>query len=203
MAVLTFPSITPEIQDFGINYTTQISTSSISGIAQTVEMPGARWRGTIGYSDMTQTESAALKVFLLELRGAAGRFFYGDVTHTSPFLAVTGTPTISATAATPRSIRMTLGASSPNFSPGDYIQIGTDDQRELKMIITSTIVAGDTYDVIVEPMIRRTDYVGKSVVYTDPKGVFFLSSDTQALWSSRSKALLNSMNLEFIEMFVL
>ena len=200
---LVFPSITPETQDFGIRYNTQISTSTISGIAQTVEMPGARWKGSMGFSDMTPAESAALKVFMLELRGSSGRFFYGDITHTSPFLVVTGTPTISATAATPRSIRMTLGTSSPNLSPGDYIQLGTDEQRELKMVITSTNVAGDTYDVVVEPMIRRTDYVGLSVVYTNPVGVFLLASDDQALWSSRSKALLSNITLDFIEMFVL
>lgn len=202
MAILSFPSITPESQDFGITYNTQISTTPLSGIAQTVEMPGARWRGSMGFSSMTSAESAGLKAFLLELRGSAGRFFYGDVSKTATLLAVTGSPTIDSPS-TNRIIRTTLGAGSPAFSVGDYVQLGTDDQRELKMIISSTLVSGDTFDIIVEPMIRRTDYLGLSIVYVNPKGVFLLSSDTQALWSVRSKALLSDINLDFIEMFVL
>ena len=202
MAILTFPAIVPETQDFGIRYNTQISTSTISGIAQTVELPGARWNGSISFTDMTLSESAALKGFMLELRGSAGRFFYGDQTHTSPFNAVIGSPTVES-ASTPRFVRVTLGSSSPEFSPGDYVQVGTDDQRELKMVISSTVVSGDTYDLVIEPMIRRTDYIGLPVVYNDPQGVFILTADDQAKWSARSKAALTNMSLDFTEMFVL
>jgi hypothetical protein len=201
MAILTFPTIDADSQDFGISYNTQISVSEISGIGFTVELPGARWRGGLNYTDMTPSQSADLKAFLLELRGSAGQFFYGDASHTSPFLAVTGSPTVES-ASTPRFIRVTLGASSPEFSAGDYVQIGADDQRELKMVLSSTVVSGDTYDLVIEPMIRRTDYVGLSVVYTNPKGVFLLTNDDQAFWSTRSKALLSSMNLDFVEAFL-
>lgn len=200
MAILTFPSIVPDTQNFGIEYNTQVSSSQISGVVQTVELPGARWVGNLNFVDMTKSESADLKAFMLELRGSAGRFFYGDITHTSPFNAVTGSPTIDS-ASTARVIRVTLGSSSPAFSTGDYVQIGADDDRELKMVLSSSLVGGDTYDLTVEPMIRRTDYVGLSVVYTDPKGVFLLSSNDQARWATTSKALLSDMTLDFIEVF--
>ena len=200
MAILTFPSIVPDTQNFGIEYNTQVSSSQISGVVQTVELPGARWVGNLNFVDMTKSESADLKAFMLELRGSAGRFFYGDITHTSPFNAVTGSPTIDS-ASTARVIRVTLGSSSPAFSTGDYVQIGADDYRELKMVLSSSLVGGDTYDLTVEPMIRRTDYVGLSVVYTDPKGVFLLSSNDQARWATTSKALLSDMTLDFIEVF--
>ena len=200
MAVLTFPSITPETQEFGIKYNTQISTSTISGINQTVELPGARWSGGMGFRDMTVAESATLKSFLLELRGASGLFFYGDITHTSPFNIVTGSPTILS-ASTPKIIKITLGASSPALSQGDYLQLGTDDLRELKMIISSTNTGGDNYDLVIEPMIRRIDFLGLSVVFTNPKGKFMLISDDQSKWASRSKAQLSDMSIEFIEIF--
>ena len=200
MAILTFPSITPDIQDFGIRYNTQVSTSTISGVNQTVELPGARWRGNLSFRDLTLTEAAALKVFMLELRGSSGTFFYGDITHTSPFNSVTGSPVILSSS-TRRIIKVTLGASSPNLSPGDYLQIGTNDQRELKMVISSTNTGGDDYDVIIEPMLRIQTYIGLSVVYTNPKGVFMLSADDQAKWASRSKAQLSDMTLDFIEIF--
>jgi len=200
MAILNFPTITPEIQNFGIRYNTQISTSTIAGLTQTVELPGARWKGNMSFRDMEVFEAANLKAFLLELRGSSGIFFYGDITHTSPFNAVTGSPTIE-TSSTPRFVRVTLGASSPEFSAGDYLQLGTDDQRELKMVISSTLVSGDTYDVVIEPMIRRIDFIGLSVIYTDPKGVFFLTADDQGTWASRSKIHLQDISMDFVEIF--
>jgi hypothetical protein len=200
MAILTFPSIVPEIQEFGITYNTQISTSTIAGQTQTVELPGARWHGSVSYSQMTPSESADLKAFLLQLRGSKGTFFYGDLTHTTPFNDVYGSITIDS-ASIPSIIRLDLGSGSPAFSAGDYIQIGADDSRELKMVISSTNISGDTYDLVIEPLIRRTDYVGLSVTYADPKGVFMLTSDDQASWGSRSKAQLSDINLDFIEIF--
>jgi hypothetical protein len=193
MAILTFPSIIAERQDFGVRYNTQISPSKVSGFMQRVELPGARWRGTLGYSELTPVEAATLKGFLLELRGSSGSFFYGDAAHTSPFTPITGSPTIAG-GSTPGLIDVSVTTGS--FTVGDYIQIGTDDQRELKMVIS---VAGD--DIGIEPLIRRTDYIGKPVVYTNPKGVFLLTSDEQALWSTRGKALLSDINIEFVEDF--
>lgn len=200
MAILTYPSLTPESQSFGIAYNTQVSTSSIAGVNQTVELPGARWLGSASYRDATATDMSTLRAFMLELRGASGTFFYGDVSHTDPLLAVTGSPTILASS-TVRLIKVTLGSSSPAFSPGDYVQLGADDQRELKMVISSTSTGGDSYDLVIEPMIRRTGFIGLSVTYANPKGVFMLTGDRQATWSTRSKALLSDINIEFIEIF--
>lgn len=199
MAILDFPSITANTQDFGIRYNTQISTSTINGVTNTVELPGARWTGSLNYTDMTPSESADLKKFLLELRGSAGRFFYGDASHTSPFNTVTGSLTATVVAGTKRKIDVTV--SSGTFSPGDYIQIGNDDSRELKMVIESNLVGGSTYRLTFEPMLRRTDYSGKTVVYTNPKGVFMLTTSDQATWSVRSKALLSDISIDFIEVF--
>lgn len=200
MAILTYPSsILPEIHEFGIKYNTQVSTSTINGVTQRVELPGARWLGSMSFRDLTPTESATLKTFLLELRGSSGSFFFGDLSHTSPFNTVTGSPTIAA-GSTPRIIRTTV--SSGSFSSGDYIQIGADDQRELKMVISSSLVGGNTYDLAIEPMIRRTDYIGLSITYSNPKGVFFLTESDQAKWSVRSKAQLQDISIQFIELFL-
>lgn len=200
MAILTFPNIDPDILDFGIRFNTQISVSEISGIAKTIEIPGARWLGNLSFTTMTPNEIAPLKSFLLQLRGSAGRFYYSDQSHTTPFNAVTGSPTIEA-GSTPRFIRVTLGAGSEEFSQGDYIQIGTDTSRELKMVTGSTLVSGTTYDVTLEPLIRRTDYQGLSIVYNNPTGVFMLTSDDQALWSVREKIKLSDITIEFVEAY--
>jgi hypothetical protein len=199
MAAIAFPSITPDTQTFGIQYNTQISTTTLSGLVQTVELPGARWRGTMSFRDMTSADSAALKAFLLELRGSSGRFYTRDLSHTDPFLAVAGSPTVSSAPTAYRVIRATT-TDNP-FSVGDYIQIGTDEDRELKMIIDATQFSGLTYDYTVEPMIRRTDYIGQSITYANPTGKFMLDTSDQATWGIRSKALLSDINLSFIEAF--
>lgn len=199
MAILSFPSITPDNVTFGIRYNTQVSTSDISGVIQTVEIPGARWVGSMIFRDMTLEESATLKAFLLKLRGSAGKFYYSDISHTNPFTTVTGSLSIE-TGSTPRLIKVTV--TSGNFDEADYIQIGnnSDESRELKMIVSSSIAnSPNTYDLIIEPMIRRIDYVGLSAIYTNPKGVFMLTSSDQANWAIRSKANLSDISLDFIE----
>lgn len=201
MAILTYPtSLQPEIIDFGIKYNTQVSTSNINGVTQRVELPGARWMGSMSFRDLTPEDAATLKAFLLELRGSAGSFFFGDLSHTTPFTTVTATNPEVETGSTARIIRTTLDTG--NFSPGDYIQIGSDDQRELKMIIASAPQGGGVYDLTIEPMIRRTDYIGLPITYTNPKGVFFLTESDQARWSTRSKAYLQDISIEFIELFL-
>ena len=80
---------------------------------------------------------------------------------------------------------------------GDHIQIGTDTSREYKMVVG--VSSGNTYTV--EPMIRRTDFVGLEVEYNNPTGVFMLSQDDFARWNIRSKAYLSDLNFEFIEAF--
>lgn len=198
MAVLTFPNIDPEIVEFGIRYNTQISTTTLSGLVNTVELPGARWAGRLSFSQMEPSESAPLKSFLLQLRGSAGRFFFGDPTQPSPQQTVTGSPTI-ASGSTRTLIRVTLG--SGQFTEGDYLQIGTDDNRELKMVIDSTLVSGSTYDLLIEPAIRRETFIGQSVVYTNPTAQMMLSSSDQATWSTTGKLLLNDINIDFVEAY--
>lgn len=195
MATLTFPNITPDTLEFGIRYNTQVSTTSLSGITQTVELPGARWFGRMTFRDLTPTDSAALKAFLLELRGSSGRFYFGDLSNTDPFdTSLSGTFSIE-TGSTPRILNVTPGAGA--FSVGDYIQIGTGANQELKMVIAET--GSSPQQLTVEPLVRRTDYVGQNVTYSSPKGIFLLDADDLARWSVSSKAKLSDIAISFVE----
>lgn len=202
MAVLTFPSITPDTIDFGIRYNTQVSTTTLSGIVQTVELPGARWLGSMTFRDLTPEDSAALKGFLMRLRGSSGRFYYGDQSHTSPFNTITGELLTVEATSTEGALKVspTNGGSGGVFSIGDYIEVGSsasDENRELKMVVA---VTGTTQQTLtIEPLMRRTDYIGLDVRYTNPTGKFLLTSDDQARWAVRSKAKLSDLALEFVE----
>ena len=203
MAVINDPGIIPEIFTFGIKYRTQISTSNISGITQTVEIPGARWHGSMTFSNMLPAESAVLKAWLLELRGSAGRFYFNDITHNQAFNTLIGSPTIES-GSTRSDIRVTFDSGSGAPSVGDYLSIGgANERRELKMIISVDDLTGNQYDLGIEPPIRQEVFIGDSVDYTNPLGVFILTSDDQAKWTTRSKALLSDITIDFMEMFVL
>jgi len=197
MAILTFPSITPDTLEFGIKYNTQISTTSLTGAITTIELPGARWKGSMSFRDLTLAESAELKAFLMELRGMSGRFFFGDLSHTSPFASVTGTLEIES-GSSARLLKVSYH-SAAHLAAGDYIQVGDDDNRELKMIVGETEDSDPLWYLIIEPMMRRIDYEDEDAIYTNPKGVFMLDSDEQANWALRSKALLSDINISFIE----
>lgn len=199
MATETFPSLVPEAQTFGIKYNTQISTSALSGVSQVVEMPGARWRGSITFRDLTPSDAAILQTFLLKLRGSAGLFFYADQSRTSPQTAITGSLTVES-GSTNRLVYTT--PSTGGFTAGDYIQIGADgDSPELKMITNVSGPPASQQALTVEPAIRRTDYLGKTITYTNPKGEFRFINENQLIWSIRSKALLTDINLEYLEFF--
>ena len=199
MSAINFPSLTPESQTFGIKYNTQISTSTISGVSQVVEMPGARWRGSISFSELVPTDAALLQQFALELRGSAGLFLYGDLSRTDPQSTITGSLTVES----PSTNRLVYTTpSSGIFTAGDYIQIGADnDNPELKMIIDVSGSAGSQQALTIEPALRRTDYIGLSITYSNPKTQFRLINEDQLIWSIRTKALLTDLTLDFLEFF--
>lgn len=200
MPALDFPAgLIPDSQTFGIRYNTQVAVSQISGATQVVEMPGARWRGSISFRDLVPTDAADLQAFMLELRGSAGLFHYGDLSRTDPQTAVTGTLEVE-TGSTNRLVYTT--PSTGGFTAGDYIQIGaTGDSPELKMIISVSGSPGSQQSLTIEPALRRTDYLGKTIVYSNPVGEFRLINEDQLIWSVRSKAKLSDINLEFLEFF--
>lgn len=194
---IAFPTgIVPDTQEFGIRYNTQVSSTSLSGIVQTVELPGARWFGSMSFRDLTPTESATLKAWLLELRGSSGRFYFGDLEITEPQGSVSGS--ITVTSGTARQIG--ISGISGSFSVGDRISIYNTAQteREYKMIIE--VVNSTTYKI--EPMLRMPIANADDVIYTNPTGVFMLDADDHAKWSVRSKAKLSDISFSFVEAFV-
>jgi hypothetical protein len=198
MTILSFPNITPDTQDFGITYLTQVSSTSLTNIIQTIELPGARWHGQMTFRDLTSADSAALKAFLLQLRGASGRFYFGDLEFSGPQdTDLAGTVEIQ-TGSTARSLLID-GISAGTFTVGDRIQIGneTSTLREYKMVVDVV----STNELIIEPMMRRDDYVGKEIFYTNPTGIFMLDADDYAKWSLRSKAKLSDLSFGFVEAF--
>ena len=65
------------------------------------------------------------------------------------------------------------------------------------MIISQT--GSSPQEITIEPLMRRTDYIGQNVTYSNPKGIFLLDSDDLAMWTVRTKAKLSDITISFVE----
>ena len=208
MAVLDWDAdvgILPDACEFGISYNTMISTSPLSGTTRTYELPGARWSTRLSFSNLDSSESREIISFLTRLRGANGRFYSYDFGNPTPrgTLSSGSVVVASVTSGTLREITLQQsgGASlSGTLLPGDYISIGNDTDRELKMITGA--LGSDTYSF--EPILRKPnhDYTGEPISYIKASTVFMLSSDDQAYWSTRGRGLLTDIDIEAVEIFL-
>jgi hypothetical protein len=206
MAVLNWETdasdITPDTCEFGISFNSLIHTSSLSGISQTMELPGARWRLKLSFKDLEPTESRVLISFLTRLRGSAGRFYCYDFGRATSRGDIDDTVLVAiADSVTQVTLKDSEGgAVNGSLEVGDYISIGNDTDRELKMITND--LGGDSYNI--EPGFRKTlaSYTDDPVAYTKGLATFMLSSDEQAYWSTRSKALITDIDIDAYEVFL-
>ena len=199
MAILTFPNIQPESFEWGISYISQVSSSPLTGYVQTLEIPGARWKARLSYSDLTPAEGRELMAFLTRLRGMSGRFYLSDLSLENNQGDSTATKVVAAGSG--GSTLILDSDVTPNLVPGDYVRIGSDVDREVKMIVQRTGAA--TYTIA--PNIRMAAPVGENVFMhgsaQKAECVMMLTSDEQASWPTTTKARLSSIDIECVEVY--
>jgi hypothetical protein len=192
--------IQPDTMDMGIVYNTQVSTSSLSNYVKTYELPGARWKIKLNYSNLQPNEARPLLAWLSDLRGAAGRFLVYDFSlPTTLGGATSGTFTLSSAST------LTL-----NTIVGGVLQVGDlftiypnspyNTIPELKMV---TGVDGSLIDF--EPVCRRpyTEYTTDNTLHlgTSAYAHMMLTSDDQASHGVQGKVKLSTITIEAIEVF--
>ena len=82
--ILDYPDIgrLPNNITFSLVNNTTVFQSPIGGSTQTLEVPGAYWKGTVTYSNLTREQAGTLNAFLVQLRGRSGRFWFGNLSYT-------------------------------------------------------------------------------------------------------------------------
>ncbi len=95
MAVLTFPDITPNSAVWSLEHNTRQFTSPLSKATQTLESPGARWKATLTFKNLTQAKARTLFAFLAQLGGAAGRFYLHDHSLPTPMGSPSESPVVN------------------------------------------------------------------------------------------------------------
>jgi hypothetical protein len=180
MPILTWPTLSrklPPQLDWSLVSNTQTFQSPLSGSVQTVEMPGARWRVSFTLSSLDAADSAALRSFLVQLRGQAGRFYLHNFARPTPRGIATGTPVVSGASQTGNTL-VTSGWSNSVagiLKAGDYFSVNS----ELKMLVADASSNGSGVATLTfEPPLRSSPANGASITTNKPTATFRLDEDT-------------------------
>lgn len=193
--------IQPDTMDMGIAFSTQVSTSSLSKYVKTLELPGARWKVKLNYSNLEPAEARPLLAWLTSLRGAAGRFLMYDFSLPTTLGGLTG-----ANFTLQNSTSITLSNSVGGaLEVGDLFTIYANSPYnnipELKMVTRKNSATSYNF----EPVCRRpyTSYTTNNNIYvgTSAYAHMMLTSDEQASHGVQGKLKLSNITIEAIEIF--
>lgn len=193
--------IEPDSVDMGIVFNTQVSTSSLSQYVKTYELPGARWKIRLNYSNLEPIEARPLLAWLTDLRGAAGRFYIYDFSLPEPLGGLTSA---NFTLSSPSTINLTSMVGG-TLKVGDlftiYPNAPYNTVPELKMV--TNVVSATSFNF--SPVCRRpyTSYTTNASIAlgTSAYAQMMLTSDEQAFHSVQGKVKLSTITVEGIEVF--
>ena len=143
MAVKSFPNVSPDANpSFTLESNTSSFESSLNKSVQHMELLGARWRGSVAFSNRTRQEANKIKAFMTSLGGQVGRFYL------TPFDAyqsgtMSGTGVVDGALSSGVSSIPTKGWEADQdalFEAGDYIEVN----GELKLV-TGDVSAPQSY----------------------------------------------------------
>lgn len=214
MTVRTFPQIpNPDAESWTLTFNTQTFTSDLNGAIQTAELPGARWSGTLTFTNRIGADARRLRGFLAANRGRAGRFWvtpsdarlYGSATQNGivgggsslvlDFAGEVYSQTDWDAYSVPAgAIEMQAsgfaGTGGPELLAGDYFEVN----GELK-------IATEDYDgstLRFSPPLRVGVSYGQTVRVINPRARVMLTNDEQASWAV-SAPIIYGVTFEVIE----
>lgn len=186
MTVLAWPSLlrpAPPSVEWALVANTQVFVSPLSNAAQTVEMPGARWRVSFTLENIEETDAAVLQAFMAKLRGRAGRFTLHNFSRPRPRGVGSGSPLVNGAGQTGVSL-VTDGwtvSTSGLLVAGDYIGVN----GELKIVVASVDSdAGGNATITFEPPLRSAPNDNAAIILEKPTAVFSLEDDAMR-WLAR------------------
>lgn len=201
MPTQTFPTLAqaaPGALEWALVSNTQTFTSPLNGTIQTLELPGARWRASFTYQNLSDADAATLQAFLVALRGQAGRFYLWNFARPSPRGVATGTPVVSGAGQTGTSLVTSGWTNSVTgiLKTGDFIGVN----GELKMLTADASSNGSGVATLnFEPPLRASPANGAAITVTKPTALFMLSEQT-AKWVTRAPVL-TELTVDAVEMF--
>lgn len=188
MVTLTLPS-TPDFAsaNFRLLANTQIFDSPLDRTVQTLELTGARWRGSYSLPITVRATAAPWTAILSELLGPSGRFFGFDPVAKLPRGSGTGdSPLVKGASQTGKSLITDAWTISTNglLLPGDYFEVNS----ELKMVTVSVDSDGiGDATINFTPSLRASPVNNAVITQNNPKCIMRLLQDDSASWDFDGK----------------
>jgi hypothetical protein len=201
MTTKTFPVLAqaaPVNLEWALQSNTQTFTSPLNGTMQTLELPGARWRASFTYQNLSEADAAKLQAFLVSLRGQAGRFYLYNFARPKPNGVGTGTPLVNGANQSGASLVTDGWTASQTgiLKAGDFIGVN----GELKMVTADVNSDGSGNATLsIEPPLRASPADNSAITVTMPTTTFVLS-DTTSKWVTRAP-IITDITIDAIEMF--
>jgi len=199
MTTITFPTLSrsaPERMRWGMVSNTQVSVSPLNGSVQTQELPGARWKVSVDYPPLEDSDAALMRAFLVKLRGQANRVALWPFDRQTPRGTAGGTPLVMGASQTGASLitdGWTVGAT---LLEGDFFQVGT----QLFMVAANATANGSgQMTITVEPPIRTSPADNAPLTTNKPSATFMLM-DQEIGWDVQTRGL-SDFSFDLIEAF--
>jgi len=170
----------PASIQFEIVNNTQVAVSTFTNAMQAVEQLGSHWEFSATWKILTEDQVPAFRSFLAKLRGGAETFYFSDVSSPVPVGTISGSPVIASQVTIEQVTISSAPASQTIFKEGDYIEIPTAGNSELK-IVTADVVSDGSGNATIDflPQLRGAAAVGQPLVYENTKGVFATNNRRQ------------------------
>lgn len=150
-----------------------MSESPFTFEQQVYEHQGARWEAEVTLPPLTLDQARAWEAFFVSLKGRRGTFLMGNPLHN---VLVTGVALSEA--ATVRSTEIEVGGGSgQTINAGEYFQIGTGSDAHIHQVV-ETIAMDGSDTLVIEPPLRTSYADNTALDFTQPKGLWRLSSNS-------------------------
>lgn len=195
-SLLPWPAdLKPSSQQFYASFTTRQFKSPFTGNSQTSPFPACNWNASLTLNNLGRDQLRNLEVFLLQLRGAAGRFKIGDHAYSEPRGLADGLPVVDGAGQYGGALKISGCKANQKFLiVGDYITIND----ELKRLIADADADSTGKTTLrFEPNLRKSPADGDGIIVRNTYAVMRLSDDSQI--RTRRVPMFGSITLKLVE----
>lgn len=190
---LTMPSVRPTDTSWSIVSNSRQFVSPLTGAIQTAQRTGNRWRVSLSFQNLFDSDRAAMQAFLSQLQATANNFYLQDHSYTRRADG-DGTPRVNGASETGNQIA-TDGWTSGTYAMlvGDFFEVN----GELKMCVADATISAGAATIQFVPELRATPADNTALEIDTPKGIFRLISN-ESSWSNRSPVI-SSFTFDAVE----
>ena len=189
----------PSAMTFGLRTNSLDFASQLSGVVQSVAMPGSRWIATLQWAFLRRAEADRIQSLLVQMRGRTNRLVLWNVARPTVLGVGGGSPLVNGAGQTGSTINIDgLPASTSGiYIAGDFLGIG----GELKMV-TATVNSNGSGQASVsfEPPLRAAPADNSAIVTTQPTAKFMLMNN-EVSWQHSNPMSVGAFEMQLAEVF--